>query len=133
LPTVDYRTLAATVMLGTGSIWAQGLSGSAALQMATPGMLQPAIRQIVESGGGAGSPTVPGGLIPLTATIFLSQSLLAVTVEILAVALAVGWLVPVGDAVRTAADLGVDLGTGREKTTDFRDFSSCWPAATSFD
>jgi short-chain fatty acids transporter len=123
LPSVDYRTLAATVMLGTGSIWAQGLSGSAALQMATPGMLQPAIRQIVESGGGAGSPPVPGGLIPLTATIFLSQSLIAVTVEILVVALAVGWLVPVGNAVRTAADLGVDLGTGREKTTDSRDFS----------
>src|SRR4051812_34271918 len=34
---VDYRALAAASFLGLGSIWAQGLSGSAALQMATPG------------------------------------------------------------------------------------------------
>ena len=44
---VDYRALAAASMLGLGSIWAQGLSGSAALQMATPGALQPQIRDIV--------------------------------------------------------------------------------------
>ena len=36
---VDYRALAAASMLGLGSIWAQGLSGSAALQMATSGAL----------------------------------------------------------------------------------------------
>ena len=36
---VDYRALAAASFLGLGSIWAQGLSGSAALQMATPGAL----------------------------------------------------------------------------------------------
>ena len=41
---VDYRALAAASFLGLGSIWAQGLSGSAALQMATPGALQPQIR-----------------------------------------------------------------------------------------
>ena len=39
---VDYRALASASVLGLGSIWAQGLSGSAALQMATPGALQPA-------------------------------------------------------------------------------------------
>ena len=44
---VDYRALAAASFLGIGSIWAQGLSGSAALQMATPGALQPQIRDIV--------------------------------------------------------------------------------------
>ena len=37
VPTVDYRALAAGSVLGIGSIWAQGLSGSAALQMATRG------------------------------------------------------------------------------------------------
>src|SRR6185295_1162439 len=37
---VDHRALAAASVLGLGSIWAQGLSGSAALQMATPGALQ---------------------------------------------------------------------------------------------
>ena len=59
---VDYRALAAASMLGLGSIWAQGLSGSAALQMATPGALQPQIRDIVAAGG-----LVPGGMIPFTA------------------------------------------------------------------
>ena len=44
---VDYRALAAASFLGIGSIWAQGLSGSAALQMASPGALQPQIRDIV--------------------------------------------------------------------------------------
>jgi short-chain fatty acids transporter len=108
-PSVDYRTLAATVMLGAGSIWAQGLSGSAALQMATTGALQPAIRRIVEMGGGVGAPPVAGGMIPLTATIFLSQSFISVLVEIVVVAIAVWLLVPAGAAVKTAADLGVDL------------------------
>ena len=55
---VDYRALAAASVLGLGSIWAQGLSGSAALQMATAGALQPQIRDIVAHGG-----VVPGGII----------------------------------------------------------------------
>ena len=50
LPSVDYRTLAACSLLGLGSVWAQGLSGSAALQMATPGMLPDGIREIVANG-----------------------------------------------------------------------------------
>jgi short-chain fatty acids transporter len=44
---VDYCALAAASFLGLGSIWAQGLSSSAALQMATPGAIQPQIRDIV--------------------------------------------------------------------------------------
>lgn len=108
-PSIDYRTLAAMVMLGAGSIWAQGLSGSAALQMATTGALQPAIRQIVEHGGGPGVPPIEGGMIPLTATIFLSQSFISVLVEIVLVALTVWFLVPTGTSIRTAADLGVSL------------------------
>ena len=70
---VDYRALAAASLLGIGSIWAQGLSGSAALQMATPGALQPQIRDIVAAGG-----IVPGGMIPFRDTIFLWQSLVSV-------------------------------------------------------
>lgn len=109
VPGVDYRTLAASVLLGLGSVWAQGLSGSAALQMATPGMLQPAIRDIVAHGGGPGAPPVPDGIIPLANTIFLWQSLLSVAIEIVVVAGLVWWLVPTGTRVRTAADLGVAL------------------------
>jgi short-chain fatty acids transporter len=101
---VDYRALAAASMLGAGSIWAQGLSGSAALQMATPGALQPAIRDIVAHGG-----LVSGGLIPFRHTIFLWQSFVAVAVE-LVVVVGVMWLAtPTAGRGKTAKDLGVAL------------------------
>jgi short-chain fatty acids transporter len=99
---VDYRALAAASFLGLGSIWAQGLSGSAALQMATPGAIQPQVRDIVSHGG-----LVPGGLIPFRHTIFLWQSFMSVAIEVIIVT-AVMWLAtpPRG---RTASDLGIDL------------------------
>jgi short-chain fatty acids transporter len=40
-PQVDYRALGASTFVGLGSVWAQGLSGSAALQMASPNALSP--------------------------------------------------------------------------------------------
>ena len=102
---VDYRALAAASFLGIGSIWAQGLSGSAALQMATPGALQPQIRAIVAHGG-----LVADGLISFRHTIFLWQSLLSVVVEI-ALVTGVMWLVtPPAGRGRTARDLGIALG-----------------------
>ena len=102
---VDYRALAAASFLGLGSIWAQGLSGSAALQMATPGALQPQIREIV-----AHDSMVAGGLIPFSHTIFLWQSLLSVVIEILVVT-TVMWLVtPPAGRGKTARDLGIALG-----------------------
>ncbi len=105
---VDYRALAAASLLGLGSIWAQGLSGSAALQMATPGALQPQIREIVSAGG-----VVPGGIISFRDTIFLWQSLLSVVIEMLIVT-AVMWLAtPPAAKAKTAAMLGIDLGDGR--------------------
>jgi short-chain fatty acids transporter len=112
---VDYRALAAASMLGLGSIWAQGLSGSAALQMATPGALQPAIRDIVARGG-----LVPGGLIPFRHTIFLWQSFTAVAVEIVVV-VGVMWLAtPPAGRGKTARDLGIDLGEFRIQDSEFR-------------
>jgi len=105
---VDYRALAAASFLGLGSIWAQGLSGSAALQMATAGALPPQIRDIVAHGG-----LVPEGLISFRHTIFLWQSLLSVAVEIVIVT-GVMWLAtPPAGRARTARDLGIDLGEGR--------------------
>jgi short-chain fatty acids transporter len=110
LPAVDYRTLAACSLLGLGSIWAQGLSGSAALQMATPGMLPEGIREVVAGRAGtAGMAAVADGIIPLTSTIFLWQSLLSVSVEIIVVAVLIWFIVPTGARVRTASDLGIDL------------------------
>jgi short-chain fatty acids transporter len=108
---VDYRALAAASMLGLGSIWAQGLSGSAALQMATSGALQPAIRDIVSHGG-----LVAGGMIPFRHTIFLWQSFAAVGVEIVVV-VGVMWLAtPPAGRGRTAADLGIDLSPAERRT-----------------
>jgi short-chain fatty acids transporter len=103
-PGCDYRVLAAASFLGLGSIWAQGLSGSAALQMTTPGALQPAIRDVIAHGG-----LVPGGLVTLRHTIFLWQSLVAVLVEISVVLLVIWLVTPVGPRARTAAQLGVRL------------------------
>jgi short-chain fatty acids transporter len=108
---VDYRALAAASMLGLGSIWAQGLSGSAALQMATPGALQPQIREIVAAGG-----LVPDGMIPFRHTIFLWQSLASVVVEIVVV-VTVMWLAhPPAGRARTAEALGLDLGEARKSS-----------------
>jgi short-chain fatty acids transporter len=114
VPRVDYRALAAATFLGLGSIWAQGLSGSAALQMATPGALQPQIREIVSGG------VVPGGMIPFTHTIFLWQSLVAVIIEIAVVTLLMWLATPPAGRARTAADLGIDLTDPEPPVTDRR-------------
>ena len=101
---VDYRALAAASFLGAGTIWAQGLSGSAALQMATPGALQPQIREIVARGG-----LVPGGLVPFRHTIFLWQSFTAIAIEFCLVTVVMWLAAPPASKARTAADLGIDL------------------------
>ena len=102
---VDYRALAAASMLGLGSIWAQGLSGSAALQMATPGAVQAQIRDIVSNGG-----IVAGGIIPFRHTIFLWQSLVSVLIEIVIVCTVMWLATPPAAKAKTAAMLGIDLG-----------------------
>ena len=106
---VDYRALAAASFLGIGSIWAQGLSGSAALQMASPGALQPQIREIVAAGG-----LVPGGIIPFRHTIFLWQSLVSVVVEMVIVTMVMWFATPPAARARTANDLGIALPSDEE-------------------
>ena len=108
---VDYRALAAASFLGIGSIWAQGLSGSAALQMATPGALQPQIRDIVAHGG-----VVPGGIIPFRHTIFLWQSIVAVMVEVVVVTTVMWLATPAAGQGKTARDLGIELGQTHESS-----------------
>ncbi len=96
VPTADYRALGASSFLGLGTVWAQGISGSAALQVARASSMPPALAQIV-------------GEIPLSATIFRWQSIACTLIEIVVVAMAV-WLIAPGEGrARTAADLGVDL------------------------
>ncbi|RYE83349.1 MAG: short-chain fatty acid transporter, partial [Myxococcales bacterium] len=102
---VDYRALGAASLLGLGSIWAQGLSGSAALQMASPASMPAATRAIV-----AGQGQIPDGVIALSHTIFLWQSLASVVVEIAVVTAVMALATPPAARARTAAQLGLDLG-----------------------
>ncbi len=128
---VDYRALAAASFLGLGSIWAQGLSGSAALQMATPGALSEALRHIVDWGSDqaaveatAGVPAWNrwgSGIIPLSHTIFLWQSLVAVGCEILLVTFLMWRAGPVGDKAVTAQDLGISLTEPKEESSPVSD------------
>ena len=104
-PEADYRALAASSFLGLGSVWAQGLSSSAALQMASASTMQPRLRDIVSAAG-----LVPGGIIPLRSTIFTWQSLASVAIEIAIVSVVVAAYTPVGERARTAAALDVAIG-----------------------
>jgi short-chain fatty acids transporter len=73
----DYRAIGAAAYLGVGSVWALGLSSSAALIMATPASLPDAIEQI-------------SGVIPLSQTLGLWQSLL-IAVVLIAVSMAIAF------------------------------------------
>ncbi len=85
---VDYRAAGAAAYLGLGTLWAMGLSSSAALLMNTEASLPPALKQI-------------SGVIPLSRTLFTWQN--GVTILIVAVtALIVAYVsAPTGTRVRT--------------------------------
>ena len=67
---VDYRAMGAAGYLGLGSIWALGLSSSAALLMATKGSIPPALLKI-------------SGVITLQQTLFTWQNLVMIAVLLL--------------------------------------------------
>ena len=96
MPGLDYRAAGAAAYTGLGVTWALGLSSSAAMLMATPSSLPPSLAAI-------------SGVIPLSRTLFLWQSL--VTAVVLgAMVIAIAWAsAPSGEATTTAADLGVSL------------------------
>jgi short-chain fatty acids transporter len=94
LPRVDYRAIGAAAYLGLGSVWALGLSSSAALLQATKSSIPPSLLPIT-------------GVIPLTQTIFLWQSItLAAVLTVLSVAIAY-FSAPRDEDARTAAAMGV--------------------------
>ena len=64
---VDYRAVGTAAYLGLGSVWALGLSSSAALLMCTKGSIPPALYKI-------------SGVIPLTETLFTWQNLVMIVV-----------------------------------------------------
>ena len=73
----DYRALGAAAYLGLGSVWALGLSSSAALLQATKSSIPAALLPIT-------------GVIPLTQTIFLWQNLVTAAI-LIAISVAVAY------------------------------------------
>lgn len=91
---MDYRAGGAAAYLGMGSVWAMGLSSSAAQLQANPASMPPSLLAIT-------------GVIPFQQTIFLWQSL-ALTAILVLVTLAIAWLTaPPASQARTARDYGV--------------------------
>src|SRR5579864_2081528 len=91
---LDYRAAAAASYLGNGAVWALGLSSSAAMLMATRSSIPPALLKV-------------GGLIPLSQTIFLWQSM-AMAVILIVIAVLTAYLsAPSAEHVRTAESFGV--------------------------
>src|SRR5437867_927963 len=78
VPQTDYRAAGAAGYLGLGSVWALGLSSSAALLMATKGSIPASLLPI-------------SGVLPLSRTIFLWQSIVAAVV-LMAVSVLVPYL-----------------------------------------
>lgn len=95
---MDYRAAAAAAYLGLGSVWALGLSSSAAQLQANPASMPPGLLQIT-------------GVLPFSETIFLWQSIV-LTLVLIAVTLWVVWATaPKPDQAKTAHDLQIDLGS----------------------
>lgn len=91
----DYRALGAAAYLGIGSIWALGLSSSAALIMAAPASLPPSILKI-------------SGVIPLSQTLGLWQSgVIALVLGILSYAICY-YSAPAPADARSMADMGIE-------------------------
>jgi short-chain fatty acids transporter len=121
---LDYRAAGAAAYLGAGSVWAMGLSSSAAMLMATKSSLPPALFNI-------------SGLIPLTQTLFLWQSLVT-TVVVIAVSVTVAYLsAPSAENARTAEHFGVQLepaaegNEARTKPGEWLEYSPLLPVLTS--
>lgn len=91
---VDYRAMGAAGYLGLGSIWALGLSSSAALLMATKSSIPPALYKI-------------SGLIPLNLTLFTWQNLVLIIVLLVLSTWICYASCPVGDKAKTLEDAGI--------------------------
>jgi short-chain fatty acids transporter len=93
---LDYRALGAAAYLGLGSVWAFGLSSSAALLQATPASIPKALLNVT-------------GVLRLTETIFLWQSMASAAILIVASVLIAYFSCPREDRAKTAADYGVSF------------------------
>ncbi len=92
---MDYRAAGSAAYLGLGATWALGLSSSAALMMATPSSIPAALKQV-------------SGVIPLTQTVFLWQSLTTAAI-LIAVSVLIAWLsAPRAENAKTAEQFGIE-------------------------
>jgi len=91
---MDYRAAGAAGYLGLGAVWALGLSSSAALLMTTKSAIPPALLAIA-------------GVVPLTQTIFLWQSLVMAAVLLLASVFVSYFSAPSAENAKTAKDYGL--------------------------
>ena len=92
---MDYRAAGAAAYLGLGAVWAMGLSSSAAMLMATKSTMPPTLFNI-------------SGLIPLTQTLFLWQSIATTAVLIVISVLIAYWSTPSPENARTAESYGIE-------------------------
>ena len=91
---VDYRAIGAAAYLGLGSVWALGLSSSAALLQATRSAIPPSLLPVT-------------GVIPLSQTIFLWPSLVMAAI-LIAISVVVAYVsCPPPERARTAEEIGV--------------------------
>jgi short-chain fatty acids transporter len=91
---VDYRAIGAAAYLGLGSVWALGLSSSAALLQATKSSIPASLLPIT-------------GVIPLTQTIFLWQSMTMAAILIVISVVVAYFSAPDEASSRTAKEMGV--------------------------
>ncbi|MCF1504408.1 TIGR00366 family protein [Afifella sp. H1R] len=99
---VDYRAAGAAAYLGLGATWALGLSSSAAMLQANPASLPKSISDI-------------SGVIPLSQTIFLWQSIVMLLI-IAAMAITIAYFsAPQGAQIKTAEDMGCDVTEANTK------------------
>ncbi|HVY63866.1 MAG TPA: TIGR00366 family protein [Gammaproteobacteria bacterium] len=89
----DYRAIGAAAYLGIGSVWALGLSSSAALLMASP-TLPDSVRRI-------------SGVMPLSETLGLWQSMTIAAIVIVVAACVAFYSAPGHAQVRNMDDMGV--------------------------
>lgn len=97
---MDYRAAGAAAYLGLGATWALGLSSSAAMLQANPASLPKSISDIT-------------GIIPLSQTIFLWQSVVMGLTILVASILIAYFSAPEGIHVRTAQDMGCDVSEAK--------------------
>jgi short-chain fatty acids transporter len=100
----DYRAIGAAAYLGVGSVWALGLSSSAALIMANPDSLPDPIEAL-------------SGVIPLGQTLGLWQSLTIAAVLIVVSMWLAFYSAPDAAHARTMSDMGVSYPAAEEKRT----------------